>query len=45
LLNTIPDSDIMTFMVNPVFKVKEEKIAANHSEFTIEPLEPGYGHT
>ena len=35
----------MTFMVNPVFKVKEEKIAANHSEFTIEPLEPGYGHT
>ena len=32
-------------MVNPVFKVKEEKIAANHSEFTIEPLEPGYGHT
>ena len=32
-------------MVNPVFKVKEEKIAANHSEFVIEPLEPGYGHT
>ena len=32
-------------MVNPVFKVKEEKIAENHSEFTIEPLEPGYGHT
>jgi DNA-directed RNA polymerase subunit alpha len=32
-------------MVNPVFKVKEEKIAANQSEFTIEPLEPGYGHT
>ena len=32
-------------MVNPVFKVKEEKIAANHSEFTIEPLDPGYGHT
>jgi len=32
-------------MVNPVFKVKEEKIATNHSEFTIEPLEPGYGHT
>jgi DNA-directed RNA polymerase subunit alpha len=44
-LNTIPDSGIMTFMVNPVFKVKEEKIAANQSEFTIEPLEPGYGHT
>lgn len=32
-------------MVNPVFKVKEEKIAENHSEFTIEPLEPGYGYT
>ena len=32
-------------MVNPVFKVKEEKVAANHSEFIIEPLEPGYGHT
>jgi len=44
-LNTIQDSGIMTFMVNPVFKVKEEKVAANHSEFIIEPLEPGYGHT
>ena len=32
-------------MVNPTFKVKEEKIAENHSEFTVEPLEPGYGHT
>lgn len=32
-------------MVNPIFKVKEEKIAENHSEFTIEPLESGYGHT
>jgi len=32
-------------MVNPGFRVKEEKIAENHSEFTIEPLEPGYGHT
>lgn len=32
-------------MANPTFKVKEEKIAENHSEFTIEPLEPGYGHT
>jgi DNA-directed RNA polymerase subunit alpha len=32
-------------MVNPAFKVKEEKIAENHSEFVIEPLEPGYGHT
>lgn len=32
-------------MVNPTFRVKEEKIAENHSEFAIEPLEPGYGHT
>jgi len=32
-------------MLNPSFKVKEKKIAENHSEFTIEPLEPGYGHT
>ena len=32
-------------MVNPVFKVKEEKVGENHSEFVIEPLEPGYGHT
>jgi DNA-directed RNA polymerase subunit alpha len=44
-LNTIQDSGTIAFMVNPVFKVKEEKIAENHSEFTIEPLEPGYGHT
>ncbi len=32
-------------MVNPVFKVKEKKIGENYSEFIIEPLEPGYGHT
>lgn len=32
-------------MANPTFKVKEEKIKENHSEFIIEPLEPGYGHT
>jgi len=32
-------------MANPTFKVKEEKIGENHSEFTVEPLEPGYGHT
>jgi len=44
-LNIIPDSGTITFMVNPVFRVKEEKITENHSEFTIEPLEPGYGHT
>jgi len=44
-LNIIPDSGKITFMANPAFKVKEEKIAENHSEFAIEPLEPGYGHT
>lgn len=44
-MNIIPDSDTITFMVNPAFRVKEEKIGENHSEFTIEPLEPGYGHT
>jgi DNA-directed RNA polymerase subunit alpha len=44
-LNIIPDNGTITFMANPTFKVKEEKIAENHSEFTIEPLEPGYGHT
>lgn len=44
-MNIIPDSDTITFMVNPVFKVKEEKVTENHSEFIIEPLEPGYGHT
>jgi DNA-directed RNA polymerase subunit alpha len=44
-LNIIPDSGKITFMVNPTFRVKENKIAENHSEFTIEPLEPGYGHT
>lgn len=32
-------------MVNPAFKVKEEKVDENHSQFTIEPLEPGYGNT
>ena len=32
-------------MANPIFKVKEEKINENHSVFTIEPLDPGYGHT
>jgi DNA-directed RNA polymerase subunit alpha len=32
-------------MANPTFKVKEEKISPEHSEFTIEPLEPGYGNT
>lgn len=32
-------------MVNPIFKVKEEKTSENHSVFVIEPLNPGYGHT
>lgn len=32
-------------MANPIFKIKEEKRGENHSEFIIEPLEPGYGHT
>lgn len=32
-------------MANPMFKVKEEKVSQDHSEFVIEPLEPGYGHT
>ena len=32
-------------MVNPAFRIKEEKVEKNHSEFIIEPLEPGYGHT
>lgn len=32
-------------MVNPTFKVKEEKGTDEYAEFVIEPLEPGYGHT
>ena len=32
-------------MINPIFKVKEEKGTETFAEFTIEPLEPGYGHT
>ncbi|OGH21669.1 MAG: DNA-directed RNA polymerase subunit alpha [Candidatus Levybacteria bacterium RIFCSPLOWO2_01_FULL_38_13] len=32
-------------MLDPVLKVKEEKIEKNFGEFVIEPLEPGYGHT
>jgi DNA-directed RNA polymerase subunit alpha len=32
-------------MVNPTFKVKEEKGTDEYAEFIIEPLEPGYGHT
>lgn len=32
-------------MLNPIFKIKEEKISQNYGEFVIEPLDPGYGHT
>ena len=32
-------------MVEPIFKVKEEKVSDEYGEFVIEPLEPGYGHT
>ncbi|HSX40996.1 MAG TPA: DNA-directed RNA polymerase subunit alpha [Candidatus Saccharimonadales bacterium] len=32
-------------MLDPNFKVKEEKKGDNHSQFIIEPLEPGYGYT
>lgn len=32
-------------MLNPIFKIKEEKISQELGEFVIEPLDPGYGHT
>lgn len=32
-------------MMEPNFKVKEEKLTEDFGEFVIEPLEPGYGHT
>lgn len=32
-------------MIEPVFKVKEEKASTDFAEFVIEPLEPGAGHT
>lgn len=32
-------------MVEPIFKIKEEKISGDYGEFIIEPLESGYGHT
>src|SRR5476651_1022517 len=32
-------------MVEPTFKIKEEKNTQDYGEFVIEPLEPGYGHT
>ncbi|MEK7534198.1 MAG: DNA-directed RNA polymerase subunit alpha [Patescibacteria group bacterium] len=32
-------------MLNPIFKIKEEKISQDYGEFVMEPLDPGYGHT
>lgn len=32
-------------MVEPTFKIKEEKVTQDYGEFIIEPLEPGYGYT
>ncbi|MBI2621909.1 MAG: DNA-directed RNA polymerase subunit alpha [Candidatus Levybacteria bacterium] len=32
-------------MIEPNFKVKEEKSTSDFGQFSIEPLEPGYGHT
>lgn len=32
-------------MIDPAFKVKEEKVKEDQGTFVIEPLEPGYGHT
>jgi DNA-directed RNA polymerase subunit alpha len=32
-------------MVEPIFKVKAEKVTDEYGEFIIEPLEPGYGPT
>lgn len=32
-------------MIEPTFKIKEEKITEDYGEFVIEPLETGFGHT
>ncbi|MBI4097573.1 MAG: DNA-directed RNA polymerase subunit alpha [Candidatus Levybacteria bacterium] len=32
-------------MIEPNFKLKEENVTEDYGEFSIEPLEPGYGHT
>ncbi|MDP3988530.1 MAG: DNA-directed RNA polymerase subunit alpha [Candidatus Levybacteria bacterium] len=32
-------------MIDPIFKIKEEKSTSDFGTFVIEPLEPGYGHT
>ena len=44
-MNIIQDSDKITFMQNPTFSIKEEKVSPIYSEFTIEPLPSGYGQT
>lgn len=45
LLNIILDNGTIQFVVNPIFKVKEEKVSENQSKFIIEPLDQGFGHT
>lgn len=32
-------------MINPIFKIVEEKKEADYAKFVIEPLEPGFGQT
>lgn len=32
-------------MIDPIFKIKEEKLTKDYGEFIIGPLEPGYGFT
>lgn len=32
-------------MIEPTFKIKEDKITDDYGEFIIEPLEPGFGYT
>lgn len=32
-------------MVEPTFKIKDEKLTPEYGMFVIEPLEPGFGHT
>jgi DNA-directed RNA polymerase subunit alpha len=44
-LNITQDSDKITFMQNPQFSIKEEKVNESFSKFVIEPLPSGYGHT
>ena len=36
---------LKSLMQDPVFKIKEDKVTDTYGEFSIEPLEPGYGHT